>query len=167
MLTIRACSEEDWEALKAVRLAALADAPTAFGVSHAAAMNYTDAQWRERAAGRGQARFLLAYTNGGAVGLVGHVSNCAQECNLIAMWVAPAFRGTNAASTLVDWVKAHAVAAGHARLVLDVAPENGRAVTFYRKHGFSFLPEWEALESHPHIQVQKMEWLAAPLTITS
>jgi ribosomal protein S18 acetylase RimI-like enzyme len=43
---------------------------------------------------------------------------------------------------------------------LDVSPDNERAAAFYRKHGFSFLPEWEALESHPDIEVQKMEWRA-------
>ena len=60
-------------------------------------------------------------------------------------------------------MKQCAVNNGHARLVLDVAPENARAVTFYQKQGFVFLPEWEALESHPHIRVQKMEWQAAAL----
>jgi ribosomal protein S18 acetylase RimI-like enzyme len=77
------------------------------------------------------------------------------------MWVKPECRGSAAAATLVESVKAHAVAQGYARVVLDVAPENERAVSFYRKQGFSFLPVWEALESHPHIQVQKMEWLAS------
>ena len=50
--------------------------------------------------------------------------------------------------------------AGQSRLVLDVSPDNARAAAFYKKQGFVFLPEWEPLESHPHIQVQKMEWLA-------
>jgi RimJ/RimL family protein N-acetyltransferase len=45
--------------------------------------------------------------------------------------------------------------------VLDVSPDNARAAAFYKKQGFVFLPEWEALESHPHIQVQKMEWVSS------
>ena len=36
------------------------------------------------------------------------------------------------------------------------APGNGRAVAFYQRHGFAFLPGWEALASHPHVRVQKM-----------
>ena len=159
-IRIRATKEEDWETLKAIRLASLIDAPTAFGVSHATALTYTDQQWRDRAAGLGQAQFLLAFANEVAVGIVAQVLNPVPEFNLIAMWVSPEFRGTSAASMLVESVKVHALSTGHTRIVLDVAPENDRAVAFYRKQGFSFLPEWEALESHPHIQVQKMEWLA-------
>ncbi|WP_431478697.1 hypothetical protein [Massilia eburnea] len=55
-------------------------------------------------------------------------------------------------------MKAHAQAKGHARVVLDVSPANERAAAFYLKRGFRFLPHWEALESHPHIRVQKMAW---------
>jgi ribosomal protein S18 acetylase RimI-like enzyme len=158
---IRRTKEEDWESLKAIRLAALIDAPMAFGVSHATALTYTDSQWRERAAGRGQALFILAFSNNTVVGIVGCVLSSCSEFNLIAMWVAPPLRGTAAAAKLVGAVKAEAVLQGHSRIVLDVAPSNLRAVSFYQKEGFVFLPEWESLESHPHIQLQKMEWLAS------
>lgn len=157
---VRATKEMDWKRLKEMRLASLIDTPAAFGVTHAAAMTYTDLQWRDRAAGRGQAQFILAFINGAVVGMVGHVLNPTSELNLIAMWVKAEFRRTGTGSALVNCVKAHAVSAGHTRMVLDVSPENGRAVEFYRRQGFSFLPEWEPLESHPHIQVQKMQWLA-------
>jgi ribosomal protein S18 acetylase RimI-like enzyme len=123
-------------------------------------MANTDLQWRDRAAGRGQALFTLAFMNGCAVGIVGHVRSSPSESNLIAMWVAPALRGTVTAARLVESVKAHAVSQGYARVVLEVAPDNLRAVSFYHRQGFSFLPEWEALESHPYIQIQKMEWRA-------
>jgi ribosomal protein S18 acetylase RimI-like enzyme len=155
---IRYTTEEDWPELKRIRLAALLDAPLAFGVSHANAAAYTDEAWRDRAAGRGPARYLLAFEGDAAVGIVAHVPNAAQELELIAMWVAPAQRGTPAASRLVDAVKQHAIAHGYPRILLDVAPANERAAAFYQKQGFAFLPEWASLESHPHIQLQKMEW---------
>lgn len=60
------------------------------------------------------------------------------------------------ASALVQAVKAAAAARGYARIVLEVAPSNARAAAFYQKQGFAFLPEWEPLASHPHIQLQKM-----------
>jgi ribosomal protein S18 acetylase RimI-like enzyme len=157
-ITVRGTTEEDWEALKKIRLAALLDAPMAFGVSHATAMANTDVQWRDRAAGRGKVRFTLAFMNDHAVGIVGHALSAHSEGNLIAMWIAPALRGTATAARLVEAVKTQAVSQGYARVVLEVDPNNVRAVSFYRKQGFSFLPEWEALESHPHIQIQKMEW---------
>jgi ribosomal protein S18 acetylase RimI-like enzyme len=79
--------------------------------------------------------------------------------NLIAMWVAPAQRGSDAARRLVDAVKDHARELAHARVVLDVDPDNLRAARFYRREGFVFLDEWEPLASHPAISVQRMEWL--------
>lgn len=158
MTDIRYTKEEDWQELKRVRLAALLDAPQAFGVSHASALAYTDDAWRDRAAGRGKARFILAFDGGEAVGIVGYVPNDQQELELIAMWVAPSHRGTPIATQLVNAVKSHATAQAYRRILLDVAPTNQRAAVFYQKLGFTFLPEWEPLESHPHIQLQKMEW---------
>lgn len=155
---VRYTTEDDWQELKRVRLAALLDAPTAFGVSYASAVAYTDEAWRERAAGRGPARYILAFEGEDAVGIVAYVPDAKQELNLIAMWVSPEQRGTPTASRLVDAVKTHAKAAGHPRILLGVAPTNARAAAFYQNQGFTFLPEWEALESHPHIQVQKMAW---------
>jgi ribosomal protein S18 acetylase RimI-like enzyme len=160
-MKIRHTIESDWEILKGMRLASLLDAPTAFGVSHAAAAAQSDSQWRERASNRGQARFLLAFIDDVAVGMVGGVVSPTSEFNLIAMWIKPEHRGTAAATRLVDAVKEHAVSQGHARVVLDVAPDNARAAAFYRQQGFTFLPEWEALASHPEIKVQKMEWRAS------
>lgn len=158
---IRHTTEPDWTTLKALRLAALLDSPTAFGVTHASAAANPDEQWRDRAAGRGPATYLLAFCSEGTpVGMVGGVVSAAHEFNLIAMWVKPAHRGSGSAAALVDAMKAHAQALGHRRVVLDVAPDNQRAAAFYLKRGFSFLPHWEALESHPHIQLQKMEWCA-------
>ncbi|WP_170304213.1 GNAT family N-acetyltransferase [Duganella radicis] len=157
---IRCTTEDDWQELKRIRLAALLDAPTAFGVSHASAVAYTDEAWRDRAAGRGPARYILAFEGNEAIGIVAHVPDEKQELNLIAMWVAPSQRGTSTAGRLVDAVKTYARNHGHARIVLDVAPGNQRASAFYQKQGFVFLPEWDILESHPHIQVQKMAWTA-------
>jgi ribosomal protein S18 acetylase RimI-like enzyme len=160
MLTIRATTEDDWELLKQVRLAALSDAPTAFGVSHATAAANSDSQWRDRASGRGPAQFVLAFVDGVAVGLAGGVVGPASEIELIAMWVSPEYRGAAVAAGLVGAIKKLAAGQGHGRLVLNVSPSNERAAAFYRKQGFTFLPEWEALESHPGIALQKMVWLA-------
>jgi ribosomal protein S18 acetylase RimI-like enzyme len=161
MMIIRTTTEEDWEVLKEVRLASLLDAPTAFGLTHASAAAYSDSQWRDRASGRSQAEYLLAFMDGVGIGLAGGFVSPILEFNLIAMWVRPAYRGTGAAARLVGSIKARAVSQGHTRVVLDVSPNNGRAASFYRKQGFSFLPEWETLDSHPDITVQKMEWRAA------
>ena len=158
---IRPTTASDWPALKAARLAALLDAPTAFGASHASAARFTDADWQQRAINTAQRTFFLAFDGDLAIGLAAQVVAGDGDCHLIALWVAQPYRGMDVAAGLVAAVKQCAVKNGHARLVLDVAPENARAAAFYQKQGFVFLPQWEALESHPHIQVQKMQWLAA------
>lgn len=160
-MIIRPTTEADWETLKEIRLASLLDAPTAFGVSYADAAADSDSQWCDRAAGGGRAQFLLAFMHGVTVGMIGAVVSRTLEFNLIAMWVKPECRGMDVAAGLVEGIKTRALAQGHARVVLDVSPDNERAAAFYRKQGFSFLPEWEALASHPDITVQKMEWRAS------
>ncbi|MBZ2209987.1 GNAT family N-acetyltransferase [Massilia soli] len=157
---IRATTEQDWEILREIRMASLLDAPTAFGTTYAAAAANTEAQWRERAAGRGPGRFVLAFADRAAVGLAGAVVNAAGEFGLIAMWVRPEYRGAGVAANLVESIKQNAIDRGYSRVALDVAVENKRATAFYKKLGFEFLPVWEALESHPQITVQKMEWIA-------
>ncbi|PIF13305.1 GNAT family N-acetyltransferase [Janthinobacterium sp. 13] len=159
-IVIRPTSAADWPALKSTRLAALLDAPTAFGASHASAAAFSDADWQQRAVSTPQRTFFLAFDAEQPIGLAAQVVAGNGECHLIAMWVHSEYRGLTVAQGLVEAVKRCAVRNGHARLVLDVAPENARAAAFYQKQGFVFLPEWEALESHPHIRVQKMEWLA-------
>jgi ribosomal protein S18 acetylase RimI-like enzyme len=158
---IRATTSSDWQALKSTRLAALLDAPTAFGASHASAASFSDADWQQRAVSTPRRTFFLAFDGEQAIGLAAQVVAGNGECHLIAMWVQQQYRGLNVAQCLVEAVKQCAVGNGHVRLVLDVAPENARAAALYQKQGFVFLPQWEPLESHPHIQVQKMEWLAA------
>ncbi|AYM76635.1 GNAT family N-acetyltransferase [Janthinobacterium agaricidamnosum] len=160
-MLIRPTTASDWPALKATRLAALLDAPTAFGASHASAAAFSDADWQQRAVSTPQRTFFLAFDGEQAIGLAAQVVAGNGECHLIAMWVQSAYRGLAVAQGLVEAVKQCAVDNGHSRLVLDVAPENARAAAFYQKQGFVFLPEWEALESHPHIRVQKMAWRAA------
>lgn len=155
---VRAATEADWAALRTVRLAALSDAPTAFGVRHADAAAVGEDGWRERAAGRMGPRFWLAWDGIEPVGLAGGGVASDGRYHLIAMWLAPAWRGAGVAARLVDAVKAHAAALDQASIVLDVAPENMRAAAFYRRCGFVFIDEWEPLASHPAILLQKMRW---------
>lgn len=156
-MDIRATQKGDWQLLKQIRLAALQDTPTAFGVSYQTAAADSDAQWQARAAGE-RARFWLALDGGNPVGLVGAGFRDPSRYELIAMWVEPAARGKGVADELVAAVKACAVELGLEALFLEVAPENTRAVQFYLRHGFEFLDEWEPIDSHPHILAQSMRY---------
>ncbi|WP_177474917.1 MULTISPECIES: GNAT family N-acetyltransferase [unclassified Pseudomonas] len=156
-MDIRSTEAKDWMLLKKVRLAALLDTPTAFGVSYQTAANYSDEQWKERASSAGT-EFWLAIKEDKTVGMIGAVVSDANRYNLIGMWVEPTARGSGVATQLVEAVKSRAIGKGHDRVFLDVSPDNARASNFYLKQGFSFIDEWEPLESHPHIMVQTMLW---------
>ena len=157
-MEIRLTHAKDWLLLKQVRLAALQDIPTAFGVRYDTAALYTDEQWKARADGSAGAEFWLAFNDDLPLAMIGAGVSQAQRYNLIGMWVAPAQRGSSAATSLVDAVKSRAAEKGFKQVFLDVSPDNARAASFYLKQGFSFMDEWEPLASHPHIMVQTMVW---------
>lgn len=56
---------------------------------------------------------------------------------LVSMWVAPSFRGSDAAGELLrqvlDWAKSE----GHSGIYLRVMTANARAIRFYERLGFS------------------------------
>ena len=152
--------ESHWADLKTVRLASLLDAPKAFGMRHASAAALSEAQRRERASGTRGAAFFIAQNVQETVGLIGVTAVAAGDCELIAMWVRPAQRGSGVAASLVDAVKAAAVAGGAHTVHLAVSPANLPAARFYARQGFRFLSQFEALDSDPGITLQKMAWYA-------
>lgn len=156
-MDIRSTEVKDWMLLKQVRLAALLDTPTAFGVSYQTAALYSDEQWKDRASSAGT-EFWLAVKDNKPVGMIGAAVSGANRYNLIGMWVEPTARGSGVAAQLVEAVKSRAIEKGHDHVFLDVSPDNARASNFYLNQGFSFIDEWEPLESHPHIMVQTMLW---------
>jgi GNAT superfamily N-acetyltransferase len=126
--------EEDWRAWRAVRLAALADAPGAFG----SALEHEQALGEEawRAMTRGAAIFL-AVAAGVPVGVVAGVGRpAAEERGLGAMWVTPAWRSHGIAALLVraviDWARDE----GCTRVGLWVPADGARARRFYERQGF-------------------------------
>ncbi len=70
-MAIRLTEAKDWMFLKQVRLAALLDTPTAFGVSYQTAAQYSDEQWKERASSAAGAEFWLAIKDDKPVGMIG------------------------------------------------------------------------------------------------
>ena len=157
-MKIRTTEERDWVILKEVRLAALLDTPTAFGVSYQIAITNSDEQWKQRASSETQPKFWLAFKDDKAIGMIGAGVDQTDRYNLIAMWVEPESRELGVAECLVNAVKSDSINRGFKQLFLDVSPDNLRASRFYRKHGFVFIGEEKPLASHPDIQVQTMKW---------
>ncbi|WP_299058250.1 GNAT family N-acetyltransferase [uncultured Nocardioides sp.] len=131
---------EDWQRWAVLRLAALADAPEAFGSRHADWVDADERRWRTRF-DTPRATFRLAVLDGRDVGMVavqpGHPDDPASSgWWLISMWVAPDARGRGVTDALVEDVASWTAAQGGDALLLHVREQNGRARAAYERLGF-------------------------------
>ena len=132
---VRQLTPDDWRILREIRLAALADAPDAFLMTYADAVGLDEQQWRIRTT---RSDMFAAFVGGEPVGLVGLFgpSEPAGDHTLVAMWVAPALRGTGVADSLIEAAVGRATSLGATGVRLEVAPGNVRAEKVYARHGF-------------------------------
>jgi len=138
VIDVLVLTPDDWQLWRKLRLAALTEAPGAFGSTLAgwSGSGDTEQRWRARLTA---VPLNLALTVGGD--LVGMVSATApgldEEVELISLWVAPAGRGRGVGDEAIRQVAAwtHDQHPGHA-LVLSVKTENRPARALYERHGF-------------------------------
>ena len=133
-VTIRRLSPDEWEAFREVRLAALRDAPYAFGSTYERERTADENNWRERLANRAQ---FAAELEGEIVGTVGGIASDDTSAALISMWVAPRARGKGAGARLVDAVLDWAKEAGYGSVRLWVTDGNVAAERLYMRSGFT------------------------------
>jgi ribosomal protein S18 acetylase RimI-like enzyme len=129
---------EDWELWRAVRRAALAQAPSAFGSTLAEWSGAGDSEqrWRDRL--ESVPLNLVLTVAGNPVGMVSATEPGADGAiELISLWVHPDVRGQGigdeAIRQVIEW--AHAEHPG-SRLSLLVKTGNEPARRLYRRHGF-------------------------------
>ncbi|MGO8955873.1 MAG: GNAT family N-acetyltransferase [Streptosporangiaceae bacterium] len=133
-VTYRRLDEADWTQARDARLAALAEAPYAFGSTLDRELGFTAEVWRERA---GSGRTVGAWHGSVIVGMATGLPEDARDgWHLVGMWVSPEWRGQDVASRLVAEVCAMARQAGAQAMTLWVTEVNARARAFYRKVGF-------------------------------
>lgn len=147
-VSIRRIRPDDWQLLRELRLASLADSPHAFGARHDEASGYADADWmsnaRASASGDSRAWFFAfdgAAGEGGAVGLVQARRRPPADCLLFSMWVVPDARRLGVGRLLVDAVSGWGAGWGARRIVLWVIDGNSSAQRFYEGVGFHVLAD--------------------------
>jgi ribosomal protein S18 acetylase RimI-like enzyme len=140
MTEISVLSVEDWAVWRSLRLAALAEAPYAFGstLSDWQGDGDREQRWRDRLTIPGS-RNVVAVLDTVPVGMAtGVPSGSDGPVELISMWVAPEARGRGVADRLIEDIEDWAVRERHATtLRLMVMPGNANAIALYRRHGFT------------------------------
>ncbi len=147
MAEVRRTRDEQWQALRQVRLAALTDSPHAFASTLAREQAFDDDEWRRRASGT----CWLAWDGDRPVGTAALVPDDVAEdaLQIVGMWVEPAARGTGVAAALVEAACVHAAVLGAPEVCLWVAEGNERACRAYARWGFTSTGERQPLPSDP------------------
>jgi ribosomal protein S18 acetylase RimI-like enzyme len=145
--------------LRATRLAALSDTPTAFGSTYARESALSTAQWIEKAhqwTSPGAANTFLAFEGQACVGIVASFQQRGfpQQFVIVSMWVAPHCRRQGLAHCLLREVEMWAISQGAAELVLDVTETNHAAIACYRRYGFEPTGETIPYPNAPNL----LEW---------
>lgn len=132
-LAVTRVGPEEWQRLRTVRLAALADSPEMFGSTLERELAFDDDEWRLRAA---RPATFLAAREGVDVGMAGVYEFDGGWC-VMGMWIAAQERGTGVVGALVHVCESQAADAGARRIALWVMEDNPRGQRAYARLGFA------------------------------
>jgi ribosomal protein S18 acetylase RimI-like enzyme len=144
MVAVRRLGPDDWEVFREIRLAALADAPDAFGSTLEREQAFTADDWRQRLGGPVYVVDDAGPDGVGADGVgpvsVGGVFDNAGTPHVWGMWTHPAHRHRGHARRILD-----ALIPAGTPAQLDVNVANGGARAAYERYGFVATGEVEPL----------------------
>jgi GNAT superfamily N-acetyltransferase len=152
MVVVRVATTADWQVLRAIRLAALRDAPDAFGSTYAEQAASVEADWRRRISRGGTFFAYVPEVDGNEpAGLVGGFQEKPDTVELVSLWVRPQARGLGVGEALVaaviDWARARNATSVH----LWLTEANQRARMLYERCGFSPTDERQPLPSKSNL----------------
>lgn len=151
---VRRIRPHEEAALRNLRLAALSEAPSAFGSTYAAEALLTTADWSERGQGRRARHERLSFAvteDDDIVGLVGGYRSDAKSprVELVSMWTHPTVRRMGIGRLLVNAVLDWARTCGAQCVELWVTRGNVGAENLYRQMGFVDTGDYQPLPSDP------------------
>ncbi len=157
-MKIRQARSDEWQAVRELRLRALAGDPDAFGEPLEEALARSDADWRAWLESEARAIFIAVADDGVWVAMaVGAPAPDRPEiAGLFGMWVAPEARRQGIGSVLIDAVEGWASGAGYATIGLGVTTTNGSAIRLYESKGFVDTGEHYPLREGTDLAIQIM-----------
>ena len=150
-IELRRASADDWRTWRAVRLAALTDAPAAFASRRHEWADASEARWRGRLSIPGAMDLMAVDLDRNApVGMVTGTpaADRSGSAELISLWVDPASRHRGVATLLITAIARWSADTGATSLVLSVMPENVGARRTYERNGFTVTGPATHDESH-------------------
>lgn len=138
-ILIRRAHAEEWQALRALRLEALARAPHAFSSTLAHEQALSDNDWRARAAlnAGDEKPCFVGEEDGALCGMaVGASGPAPDQAWLMGMYVVEAARGRGLGAALVEAVARWAIRRGNKMLILETNVDNPSAMALYVRCGF-------------------------------
>jgi ribosomal protein S18 acetylase RimI-like enzyme len=155
MVEVREVSVDEWETLRGVRLAALREAPSAFGSTYAREASFTEERWRGRISDRSVTYFAYLPGDPEPAGLAG-VFVAKRAAEVVSLWVRPAARGNGVGEALITATAEWAKSRDHDALSLWVTESNTPARKLYERCGFALTGERQPLPSDPGLIELKM-----------
>jgi GNAT superfamily N-acetyltransferase len=156
MFEIRVLRPQDWQLVRQVRLASLAESPHAFTSTHAREVAFDESAWQDRAT---TCRWFVAVEDGATIGVAGGLDGSTDDPGtreLVGMWVAPLHRGRGIARQLLDAVSDWARSDGASLLSLGVREGNDGAREAYLRLGMHPSGETVAERDQPDRSIQIM-----------
>jgi len=120
---ITAAKDDEAERLRNLRLAALKDAPYAFGAQYEVDKEKPISFWQQSIA---DTNWFFVATNGEG-----------SDCWIFGWWIAPNYRGRGVTALMLGKIDEFCLEKNWQKQGLGVWPENERAIAAYRKLGFT------------------------------
>ena len=127
----------DFDRLRALRLAALKDTPDAFGAKYEDEAEKPISDWQNRLK---NTNWCFVVADGVDVGLLAvdrAEKDRNSDCWLSSWWIRDEFRGSGIPKLMLNWLEQLCIEKKWEKIGLGVWPDNLRAISAYKKLGFT------------------------------
>lgn len=136
-IEIVTATADDVDRLRALRLAALKDTPDAFGAKYEDEVNQPISEWQDRLK---NTNWCFVVADGVDVGLLAvdrAEKDRNSDCWLSSWWIHQDHRGSGIPKLMLNWLEQLCIEKKWEKIGLGVWPDNLRAISAYKKLGFT------------------------------